>query len=159
MDAVNTVFQGISVLSGGVSGWSKYRAGKAEEGAYKYNAEVALAKAKHEEEQSRTRYQELKGKQAALYAKAGVDLTSGSPLLIMADTAYQEEEEAKYIRAGGTNEALALRYSGKIAAYTEEIGGWSTFLTGLGKTSLEYAQRKAPSYGIPVSSKTGLGIY
>ena len=146
MDSLTTVFQGLSAVGSAVSGWSQYKGGKAQEGAYKYNAEIAVQKAQHEEELSRAKYEQLKGKQAVLYAKSGVDLSSGSPLLVMADTAFQEEQEAQYIEKGGENEWKIDRYYGKVAAYQGEVGGWSTFLTGLGKAGLGYVKSKAP-YG------------
>ena len=68
------------------------------------NAEAAQQKARLEENIQRQKIRTLMSKQQALYGASGVDM-AGSPLLVMEDTA-----------AKGELDALAIRYSGEIAA-------------------------------------------
>lgn len=156
-----SLYQGLSAVSSVVSAVGQFsaganakKAGEAEQKAYEYNATIALEKAKYEEQLSRDRYERLKGKQRSAYAKSGVDLSSGSPLLVLADTAYQEEEEAQMIRFGGESEAAMQKYyggmvatRGKQAQTQADIGGISTFLTGLGRSSLAVTKQSyTPGY-------------
>ena len=96
---------GAMVAGTAVAAYSSYQQGKAQEQAYEYNAQVAEAnvqsqktKAYLDENQQRNRIKRLMGTQRTLYAKAGVDLTSGSPLLVLADTASEGEKSALNIR-------------------------------------------------------------
>ena len=82
------------------------------------------------------------GRQRALYAKAGVDITTGSPLLILADTAMQAQIESERIRRAGQSEAEIQRYYGRLAASSGKTQAFSTFLTGLGKAATDYYSLK-----------------
>jgi hypothetical protein len=94
---------------------------------------LALKKAGIEEKQTREKYNRLMGRQRALYAKAGVDLASGSPLLVMSGTASEGEEEARMIRSGGQSEAERMRMYGKMSERVGIIEGMSTLFSGLSK--------------------------
>jgi hypothetical protein len=115
-----------------MSAVGKYQEGKTQKRAHDYNAERAEEKAAYEEEQSRLRWKRLIGQQQALYAKAGVDISSGSPLLIMSQTAAEGELEALNIRYAGENEAQMQRWYGKRAMQAAKLAAWSTLLTGGG---------------------------
>jgi len=132
-----------SVAGTVVSAYGQYGKGKAEQRAYEYNAEVALQKSKFEEEASRKKSKYLLGKQRLLYAKAGVDISAGSPLAMMAYTAGEAEKEAQMIGWGGETEAEKQRMYGKAAARAGEIGGISTFLTGLGTAATQYTKQRS----------------
>jgi len=133
---------GVSGAGTALSAVSQYRAGQAQEEAYKYNAGVAEQKGIYEETQSRDKLRKLLSSQKALYAKAGVDMTSGSPLLLMADTAAQGEMEALNIRKGYQSEAKMNRYYGNQAKKAGNIKAGSTFLSGLGSVGTQYASMK-----------------
>lgn len=126
---------GMSAISSGVSGIAQYKAGQAEKAADEYNADVILRKMAEDEAASRAEFSRLMGRQRSLYAKAGVDISSGSPLLVLADTAMKEETEAQRIRKAGTDQANLQRYYGRVAAYRGKVSGISTFLTGLGQSA------------------------
>jgi len=129
----------MGAVSSAVSGFAQYKQGQAQQAAYDYNANVTLEQMKEHEETSEAQYANLMGRQRALYAKAGVDITSGSPLLIAAFTAAQATEEQQRIQYSGETEADLERYYGKVAASSATTGAMSTFLTGLGRSGMQYA--------------------
>ena len=129
----------ISSLSGGIAQW---KMGTAQQKAYEYNAEIALQKMRSEMERSRQEFTRLMGRQRILYAKAGVDLTSGSPLLVLMDTAYKQAQESERIRTEGEEESALQKYNGRIAAYSGRVKGISTFLTGLGRAATQVYEMK-----------------
>ncbi len=147
----------MSAVGTGVSALGQIQKGKTEKAAGEYNARVSEANAAaiekktvYEEEQSRDKLKRLMGTQRALYAKAGVDITSGSPLLVLADTAAEGEKEAKMIRYGGDveatqqkNQARLQRLYGSSAYSSGLIGAGSTFFSGMGQAGLGYANVKA----------------
>lgn len=120
--------------------------------AYKYNAAIneqnavaARTKADWEETQSREKSRKLLGTQRALYAKAGVDLSSGSPLLVLAETAGEAEGEAQAIRWGGDvavgeqkNMATLNRFYGKAAKKAGNTAMWSGVATAAGSAASSY---------------------
>ena len=88
--------------------------------------------------------------QKTLYAKSGVDITEGSPMLTILSTIEEGEKEAEMIRYGGEvaagkslAEARLQRMYGSMARKSGTIGATSTFLTGLGQVGLGYAGFKA----------------
>lgn len=122
---------GMSAVGTGLSAFSKYQEGQAKKEAYDYDAKLALKKAGIEEKQIREKYSRLMGRRRSLYAKAGVDITSGSPLLDMAETAAMAEEEAMTKRSEGHTEAERLRMYGKISANTGLTSAMSTLFSGI----------------------------
>ena len=126
-------FGGLGLLNSAVSGYGQYQSGQEEKAAYDYNAAVTLQTMDQKMQTTEAKYSALTGVQASRYAMAGVDISSGSPLLVMAHTAAQggREQESEY--QAGTEEAALQRYYGKVAAFTGTVGGISTFLSGLTK--------------------------
>src|SRR5271166_4713483 len=78
---------GVGALSSLFSGIGQYDAGQEQKAAYDYNAQIDLENTSSAIIANEQRYSAIVGKQAAAYAAAGVDITSGSPLLMMAATA------------------------------------------------------------------------
>lgn len=131
-----TLGQGLMIGSSLISGISKYRQGQAEKLAYEANAEAIEQNMRSEERKSQIYYSDIKGKQRTLYGAAGVELTSGSPLLIMADTAWKEKEAQMDINQEGTMGANYQRLYGRKALKSGMYGGLSTFITGLGTATV-----------------------
>lgn len=102
--SLSTISALTQVMGSGVSAFGQYQQGQNQQATYEYNANIALDKARQEEKISEAKYSKLKGEQRSLMAKAGVDLTSGSPLLILANTAMQAKEEEDRIRTSGASE-------------------------------------------------------
>ena len=69
------------------------------------------------------RYSSLVGKQASAYAASGVDITRGSPLLMMAATAGRGGQQAAEIYQSGSEKATLDRYYGKVAAFRGTMAG------------------------------------
>jgi len=134
----------IAAVGVGVSAYGQYQSGQAQEKAYKFNAAIAeqdataeRKKALYEESQARFRLKQLMGTQRTLYAKAGVDLSSGSPLMVLADTAARGEEDIQMIRYGGDvavaqqrNRASLARFYGSQAGKAGTIGAFGSAASG-----------------------------
>jgi hypothetical protein len=140
--------------------------------ANKYNAQVAdmnatLADRKAKdaiergataEQQKRQQTAQLQGRQRAAMAANGVDLTFGSPLDTLVDTAQMGELDALNIRSNAYREAYDDKVQGvnqradatldRMRASSAETGGFlsaaGTVLTGAGKA---YGQYKQPTIG------------
>lgn len=91
------------------------KAAKAEGDFREQEAEGARAAAAYEEKQTRRRLGLLMGRQSAAQAAAGVDVSSGSPLLLELDTARQVEMEALNVRAQGANATNSKLFEARIA--------------------------------------------
>jgi hypothetical protein len=149
----------IAAVGVGVSAYGQYQSGQAQEKAYKQQASIAEAdataektKAVYEERQARDRLKALIGTQRTLYAKAGVDLSSGSPLLVLADTAAKGEEDLQMIRYGGDvnvarqrNQATLARFYGSSASKAGTIGAIGSGLSGFSNAYTGYQRRTIPS--------------
>lgn len=124
---------GLGVAGSAVSGLGQYETGQQQKQAYDYNAAVTIDQMQLQMQMSQAKTQALTGKRASQYAKAGVDISSGSPLLMMAHAASQgaKEQESEY--QAGTQQAALDKYYGKVAAFQGTVGGIGSFISGLGK--------------------------
>jgi hypothetical protein len=166
------VISNIASLAGtAISAYGTYRGGQEQKRAYEYNARVAQAesvvarqKAEREEEISRLKVRRLMGTQRAMFAAAGVDIGSGTPLSIMVDTAVEGEKEAQYIKWGGAteearflNEAKLQKMYGGIVGRTGRTKALSQFATGLGKIGMQSYKPGATPKTNTVSSSLPFG--
>lgn len=145
-----------SAVSAGVGAYSAYSSGQQQKKAGEYNAEVAESeavaanqKAEYESELSRKKFKTMLGQQALAYSDAGVDLSSGSPLLMMAlqaEEGQREQQEIKY--TGSTyagralNQGYLSRMQGRQAGTAGKIGAGATFLSGLANAGSSYYMMK-----------------
>ena len=136
-------FAGIGILSSLFGGIGQYEAGQQEKSAADYNAAIALENMRAKMIASQEKYSATVGRQGAAYARAGVDISSGSPLLMMAATAGRGGQEAEQIREAGTEEATLDQYYGKIAAFQGTMGGIGTFLSGMSQDLSTYYRTTA----------------
>ncbi len=134
---------GVGIL---LSAKGKQEQGIAESNAYKYNARIsesdalaATQKAEYDADLQQRDVRRLLGEQRTRYAKAGVDISSGSPLLIMAATAAEGQEEKNRILYEGAvestrfkNQANMQRYYAKQAKRAGTIGALSSLFSGAG---------------------------
>lgn len=141
---------GVGVLSSAVAGYGQYQSGQEERAAYNYNAAVTLQQMQEQTQTTEAKYSVLQGRQASSYAAAGVDLASGSPLLVMAHTASQGAVEQEREVQAGTEQAALDKYYGKLAAFQGTIAGIDTFIGGLSKGIMGSASILGPS--VPSSS-------
>ena len=92
---------GVGVLGSILTGVGDSKAGKGQEAAYDYNADISLENMRSDVEANQQKFSGLVGTQAGRYAAAGVDIASGSPLLIMAATAARGARESEQIEEAG----------------------------------------------------------
>jgi hypothetical protein len=147
-NALMMLFAGEKGLSGLLSGFGQYEQGQEKEGAYDYNSQISLDQMQQKMQTSEAKYSNLIGKQATAYARAGVDIASGSPLLMMAHTAAQSGVEQESESQAGTEEAELQKYYGKVAAWSGTIGGISTAIAGLSQAGMMASMSmNSSSYG------------
>jgi len=136
-------------MSVGLSAFGKYQQGQAEDVAYKYNARLLESdaittreKAEYEAEKSKVETKRLIGEQTIRYAKAGVDISSGSPLMVLAATAAEGKEEEQMIRYTGDVEATKLRNQARMQRYygsqAKKVGTLGALSTVLGSAGIMY---------------------
>lgn len=77
-------------------------------------AEDALKRGAAEEQAQRRKTSGLEGRQRAVMAASGLDIGSGSPLSILADTAQLGELDAQTVRANANREAQQLNAQGTL---------------------------------------------
>lgn len=134
---------GLGVLSSAISGYGKVAQGQAEQKAYDYNASITELNTADKVEANTQTFAERVGRQATAYAGAGVDVASGSPLLIMAATAARGAQEGEKLLEAGTEEATLQRYYGKIAAFGGTMSGIGAFLSGVSSAATSYSTATA----------------
>lgn len=130
---------GIGAVGSLFAGLGERAAGQQKKPAYDYNANIDLQNMSENMIANEQRYSTLVGKQATAYAAAGVDITKGSPLLMMAATAGRGGRQAAEIYQAGTEKATLEQYYGRLAAWRGTFGGIQTFLGGLSKGLLGLA--------------------
>lgn len=119
----------LMAASTAVSAYSSYATGQAQSNAAKANAKAAERKAEYDEQIHRERVKQLLSKQRAMIGKSGLEM-SGSPLLLMEDTAKQGELDALAIRYGGKINASRYKAPAQAARTQQVLGVGSSLLTG-----------------------------
>jgi hypothetical protein len=146
-----------SAAGAGVSAYSSIQQGKAQQRLNEYNAQVAEQAASDKARDGRImanaqreQNRRLQARQRALYAKAGVVDTTGSPLLVQLEQAGQLEMAALQTEATSSTEAARLRQqaildrmSGKAARQAGNLNAGATILQGLGNAASSYGQYKS----------------
>jgi len=137
-----------------VSAYSSYQQGKSQEAMGDYNAKVAEAESKRQEQIARLEQRELieekrrfVSRQVAVYGKQGVQL-KGTPLRVMAQTAKtfaREQQMAVYNRqvaaAGYRSEANLYKFQGKAAKRAGYLGVGQSLIGGaaqIGSIGMQY---------------------
>lgn len=123
-------------------------------------AKDAIERGETEEQRKRQQVAAIQGQQRAAMAANGVDLTFGSPLDTIVDTAVLGELDALTIRSNAYRESYDYQVQGvnarsgatmsKMAAASAETGGWlsaaGTVLGGAGKGYGQYKQSKIGAF-------------
>jgi hypothetical protein len=132
--------------------YTQQKAGKAAQELSNFNAAQteleSRARAQDAQLQSlavRTQNEQLQARQRALYAKAGVVGTTGTPLLVLADQAAILEMGALDVERTGSLEAARLkqqsviqRWQGNIARQTGNTNAMGTILQGVSSLASSY---------------------
>jgi hypothetical protein len=145
------------------AGEAQEEAAIAEAKAYDFNAAIADSNAKqtrekavYEEGIQREEARKLLDKQKVRYLKSGVDITEGSPLLVMADSAAKAEKDALAIRWTGDvaateyeNQGILNRFYGQNARRTGQLQNQiaqtnanTTMLQGIGNAGSSFMSMK-----------------
>lgn len=123
------------LIAGGASsataGAGKIISGQEQKQAYDYNAAITTLNTDNQVEANAQKFTQLVGRQATAYAASGVDIASGSPLLIMAATRARGAQQGEQIEEAGTEQAALQRYYGRVAAFSGTMSGIGAFLQGL----------------------------
>lgn len=142
----------LSAIGTGVSAYSSYQSGKAQQAAANYNAKLAENEAlaaeqatRAETQRMRTQAKRTSASQRASYAKSGAVISEGTPLITMAEQAGEMELDILNTQRTGYNSAQASRnqaklykYTGKQAASAGTIGAGASLLTGSANTISQY---------------------
>lgn len=121
-----------------MSGLGAKDAGQQEQAADNFNATINDKNTAENLIANEQRYSSLVGKQATAYAAAGVDITRGSPLLMMAATAGRGGRQAAEIKQAGDERSTLERYYGKVAAWRGTMSGIGTALNGISSAAQQY---------------------
>ena len=141
------------VAGTGLQVYGQYQAGKAQEEAAEYNAEVARQRAEatrsamaSETSLAHKRARRLKAEQRAAYAKSGALPSAGTPLLVMLEQAGEIEQDImtqRYNRMlearGHESQAKMREWEGKQARYASYLQMGSTLLSSVGSMGMQYA--------------------
>lgn len=124
----------------GLAAGGKIMQGQQQQQAYDYNASVALINGKNQAVSTEQSFAARVGEQASAYASSGVDITSGSPLLIMAATAARGSAQSEQIMQAADEQAALDRYYGKVAAFSGTMSGIGAFLNGISTDLSSYTK-------------------
>jgi hypothetical protein len=141
-----------TIAAAGVTTAGTIQSGRAQAKMAEYNAQVAEREAaiaatgaEFEEAQFRRESKRLTATQRVRFAKSGVK-PSGSPLLVMEDTAVETERNALAIRYGGSLEAARAtsrasleRFGGRQAKKVSYYRAGGSLLTGASRAAGYYA--------------------
>jgi len=141
------------LIAGGASSLTsaagKIMSGQEQKSAYDYNAQVTLDNMQSQMVANQQKTSDRTGKQASAYAASGVDIASGSPLLVMAATAARGSQEGSEVEEAGTEEAAMQRYYGRIAAFSGTMSGIGSFMSGMTSTFASSLKQSQPSGTVP----------
>jgi hypothetical protein len=137
------------LIAGGASSLTsaagKIMSGQEQKSADDYNAQVTLDNMQSQMVSNQQKTSDRTGKQASAYAASGVDIASGSPLLVMAATAARGSQQGEQIEQAGTEEAAMQRYYGRIAAFSGTMSGIGAFMSGMTSTFASSLKQSQPS--------------
>lgn len=150
---------GITLAGNAAATQAQVRAAEYKAKQARIQAQDALERGKAEESAKRREIQQLEGRQRALMAAGGLDLGSGSPLTILADTAQYGELDVQNIRRNARREADYYEEEGRLALTSAEdtkvagmFSGFSTVVSGVGGLADKWYK---PSYATPTKPKWG----
>ena len=122
--------------------------------ASRYQAEDARKRGKIESEKARERKQQLIGRQRSIYGAAGLQLDSGTPLLVQEDAAeigeldalnvennFEREAYAHLIKAQNHDSSAALAQAGA-SSVNPGMAVATSLLSGASGMATQYAQFK-----------------
>jgi hypothetical protein len=154
MAVIGVVGAVIALIGVAASTYAAYEQAETQQKYAKYNAKVAENQAAGERmragvaaDQQRELHRRVIANQRAQYGTSGVDVASGSPLLVIADSARQAELDAQIILAGGEGRAIGFqsqaaldRFQGRAAMTAGYVNAGSTLLSGTAGVASNYGR-------------------
>jgi hypothetical protein len=139
----------VTVVGTAVAAYGQHEAGQASKATGKYNAKLAENEAKATEQKAHVESQQMQrnkerliASQRAGFAKGGAAITTGTPLLLMAEQAGNAELDILNLQRNRAMEATALKseatlskFKGKQAARSANIQAGTTVIGGAGKAA------------------------
>lgn len=111
-----------------------YMQGKALKSIYETQGITSLYESELAAKDVALQNKQILGEEKTLYAKAGVDITSGSPLLVMSDTAGKGAVEVNRAKQQGISGYLTSQYYGKVAKISANMSSLSNTIMGTWQT-------------------------
>lgn len=154
--------------------YGQYQSGQYQSKVAKNNAVIqgrmaadAQRRGENAENQHRIKVAQLKAKQRAAMSAKGLDISSGTPSMILQDTAEMGEMDALTIRSNAERNVYAHRVGAtqalnqsKLASYEGTMGAAGTVLSGTGKVAGSwYEQNKKPDGKRKTTSSASSEIY
>jgi len=136
-----------SIVGNFSSGVTARRQGQAEKDVRERNAILAVAEGLMAAEASKKQTKHISGEQKALYGKAGVDISEGSPLLMISETAAEGQLEIERIRWATLNQVAMESYYGRIAEQSGKKQAETQYVIGGMKTAASIAGGVAGAAG------------
>lgn len=128
----------VVVIATMITAYSQYRQQQLAAEAKDDQADFEREKAMYEAEQHRLAGEEFMGRQKAAYAKAGVEVNSDTPLLVMDQTEKKiQEEHAQILRFGSIRAGVLESESYAISSSAPGIAA-GTLLSGTGSAITTY---------------------
>jgi hypothetical protein len=135
---------GLSAGAGVLGGIAARQDSKNIADAYATNSKIAEQHARNQAAQEQEKYRRLAASQKALYGASGMDVNTGSPMDVLADTDAEGMVSAMQILYGGALEsanwrqrAKSARAAGSNSRLSGILGGLETGLAG----SLQWMRR------------------
>ena len=143
-------FLGLAAAGTGLQAFGQYQAGRQQQAMADYNARLLDQRAvateqamRIETEMGHEQARRMKAQQRAAYSASGAEITSGTPLLVMAEQSAIMERDILQQRRNRMIEAQQLRseaamtqYGGQMQKRAGTLGAFSTILGGAGKIGL-----------------------
>lgn len=161
--SIASVIGTVATIAGTVTGMQAQRqAAQAETASAEYQAKQArimaedtLKRGAADEQAKRRQTAALEGRQRAVMAASNLDLSSGSPLAVLTDTAILGELDADTVKNNAQREATQQRaqagiydMKAKAADQAGKIGVISTALGGVSTLADKWYRNRQPSGGL-----------
>lgn len=161
----------LSMAGAGIGAFGQYQGGRAQRQASNYNARLMDLRAKATEQAMESdtrrmtdRARRMQATQRAAYAKSGAQITSGTPLLVMAEQAAEMDRDLLEYRRGKMIEAQQLRsgaemkrWEGSQAQRAGTIGAFGTLLGGAASAGSMFSPKAPQAPTMP--SRSNVNFY
>ncbi len=142
-----------TVLASAVSAYASYKSGQSQKEAAEFNASMseqqaanAREAARVKSEQAQRAYSRQLASMRAGYSAAGLELSTGTPLMVLMDSASEAAKDIERIKKGGESQANLFQGEAGLqrlmgnAAYTAGVlGAGVSLLGGASKVGSMYA--------------------